>query len=270
MIVLEKKHIKLLIGGFVASFLVLSIIILLFMSFLFKTKYDSIYTDDISSIKIQLEKYQKLDEQLLASLEGKYEKIIEQKDMEIDNLKTDLRQLETLFVVYKENKEKDIETIMEYTYALDQSQPYYLTYEDIESIINECKREGFNEYAPHMVIALMEFESGLNPQEVSSTDARGIAQFKEGTAKWIYEDYLGYEKYNHNYAFDTQLSIQMCIKYLSILYDKHGGNIDKMLIGYNGEEIGSVYHDRVNRNMVRNTGYSIYDVCKDLEEEVPN
>lgn len=267
MFVFEKRHIKLLIIGFVVSFLILTVIVTLFMAFLFETKYKTIYTDDISSIKTELEKQGQMNINLLASIENKYKKIVEQKDIEIDNLKTDIRELETLFIVYKDNKDADLETVIEYAYALDQSREYYLTYDDIQEIIQACKKENFNEYTPHMVTALLEYESGFNPKEISRSKARGIAQFKDSTGKWIYEDYLGYKEYKPEYAYDKQISIQMCVKYLSILYDKYEGNVDKMLIGYNEYVPDNDYYKYVNKYMTKNTGYSIYDVCKNTEEE---
>jgi hypothetical protein len=268
MFVFEKKHIKLLIGGFIISFIGLTTLLILFMSFLFEAKYKTIYTNDISIIKEQLEKQQETNSTLLASIDASYKGVISQKDNEIESLKTDIKELETLFIVYKENKDADIQTIMEYAYALDQSRSYYLTYGDIQKIIGECKKENFNDKTPHLVAALLEYESDLNPKEVSRSGARGIAQFKDSTAEWIYEDYLGYKDYKPEYAYDKQIAIQMCVKYLSILYDQYKGDVNKMLTGYNEYIPGNNYYKYVNEYMTKNTGYSINDVCKTTEGEL--
>lgn len=265
MFVVEKKHVKVIIGGFIISFLFLTILLILLMASLFESKYSTIYTNDITTIKNHIEENNKTNKELLTLVENNYQEIIEQKDTEIVSLKTDISQLETLFIVYKENRDADIQTIMDYAYALDQSQSHYLTYNDIQEIIKECKKEDFNETAPHMITALLEYESGFNPTIISRSNARGIAQFKDGTAKWIYEDHLGYENYKPEYAYNKQIAIQMCVKYLSILYDKYDGNIDEMLIGYNEYVPGNDYHEFVNKYMVKNSGYSIYDVCKNTE-----
>lgn len=267
MLIIEKKHIKLLVIGFILAFIIICTVTVLLTSLLFASKYDTIYTDDIYTIKYEIQKYREMDKDTLNSLENKYKKIIEQKDIEINKLSTNINGLESTYTKYKEDKENDIDILLEYAYVLDRSERYYLSYENIKSIIYECKKENFNSYMPHLVVALMEFESGLNPTAISRSNARGIAQFKEGTAKWIYEEHLEYIDYNHGYAFDTGISIQMCIKYLSILYDQHNGDINKMLVGYNGGEIGDKYYININNNMLKNSGYTIYDVCKSKGDE---
>lgn len=71
--------------------------------------------------------------------------------------------------------------------------------------------------------AVIQVESGWNPEAVSAKGARGLMQLMPGTA-----DMLGVED-----PFDPEQNIEGGVKYLSGLTDKYNGDIEKALAAYN-------------------------------------
>lgn len=74
-----------------------------------------------------------------------------------------------------------------------------------------------------LIRAVIQVESGWNPEAVSAKGARGLMQLMPGTA-----DMLGVED-----PFDPEQNIEGGVKYLSGLTDKYNGDIEKALAAYN-------------------------------------
>ena len=95
-----------------------------------------------------------------------------------------------------------------------------------------------------MVKAIMIFESGLNPKAKNpNSSAFGLSQFILRTGQWVYKE-LGYKNYNH-YKTPPHIQIEMCCWYLNFLHKQYKGNKKKMLMAYNGFELGDLYWKRV-------------------------
>ena len=97
---------------------------------------------------------------------------------------------------------------------------------------------------PKLVKSIGLFESKLNPKARNKkSTATGAFQFIYSTGKWVYTE-LGYKNYNHhNTPFDIQ--IEMCCWYLNFLHKQYKGDKKKMLMAYNGFELGDLYWQRV-------------------------
>lgn len=116
-----------------------------------------------------------------------------------------------------------------------------------------CKEKNVN---PHLVWSIVEIESSFkSTARNTSSDARGFGQFLKSTAKSIYEKYLCYGTYNHEFAYDPYIGIEMIIEYLRYLEDYHNGNIVSMIQNYSGDS-GMSYYNKLSAQMKRN-GYDI-------------
>lgn len=87
-------------------------------------------------------------------------------------------------------------------------------------ITKYCKEYGIDE---KLVRAVIRAESGFNPNVQSPKGAMGLMQLMPGTAKM-----LGVDD-----PWDPEQNIEGGIKYLSQLSDKFGGDVERMLAGYN-------------------------------------
>ena len=97
-----------------------------------------------------------------------------------------------------------------------------------------------------LVKAIMIFESDLNPKARNpKSSAYGLGQTIKSTNKWIHE-LLGYKDFNH---FKTPIprQVEVTCKYLSVLNKQHKFNTKKVLIAYNGNELGDLYVKKVMR-----------------------
>lgn len=95
-----------------------------------------------------------------------------------------------------------------------------------------------------MVKAMMVVESNLNPKARNpKSSSYGVGQAIYSTNKWIH-GLLGYKDFNH-YKTPLQRQVEVSCKYLSILNKQYKGNKKKMLMAYNGFELGDLYWKKV-------------------------
>ena len=95
-----------------------------------------------------------------------------------------------------------------------------------------------------MVKAMMIFESNLNPKARNpKSSSYGFGQAIYSTNKWIHK-LLGYKDFNH-YKTSPIRQIEISCKYLSILNKQYKGDKKKVLMAYNGFELGDLYWKKV-------------------------
>lgn len=86
-----------------------------------------------------------------------------------------------------------------------------------------CSRYGLD---PHLVVSVIEVESGFNPRAVSPKGARGLMQLMPETARM-----LGVTD-----PFDTDQNLAGGIRYLSYLYELFDKDLSLALAAYNSGE----------------------------------
>jgi soluble lytic murein transglycosylase-like protein len=97
---------------------------------------------------------------------------------------------------------------------------------------------------PKLVKAVIKFESDMNPKARNpKSSSYGLPQFILRTGRWVYKE-LGYKNYNH-YKTPPHIQIEMCCWYLNFLHKQYKGDKKKMLMAYNGFELGDLYWKKV-------------------------
>ena len=97
---------------------------------------------------------------------------------------------------------------------------------------------------PKLVKAVIKFESNMNPKARNpKSSSYGLPQFIKSSGQWVYKE-LGYKNYNH-YKTPPHIQIEMCCWYLNFLNKKYKGDKKKMLMAYNGFELGDLYWKKV-------------------------
>lgn len=127
-----------------------------------------------------------------------------------------------------------VNTYEKYDYAL-----YYgnkrndLTYEQLKLGEELMKEKG---YDPDLLFGIIMVESrGLADAVNPSSNATGYGQFLYGTGKYIYENVLHEDVYNHNTTpKNGTTNIKMMAAYLDLLYNKYNGDIVKTIKEYCG------------------------------------
>jgi soluble lytic murein transglycosylase-like protein len=111
-------------------------------------------------------------------------------------------------------------------------------------VITECEKYNID---PDFIFGIFYIESDFTPTCASSlSTARGLGQFLESTGKFCYESLYGAGTYNHDYAFDPYINIEMTCFYINYLNNSTGGNFDydKILTRYRGLHVQS-YIDKI-------------------------
>ena len=110
---------------------------------------------------------------------------------------------------------------------------FYVTH-NIRKIKNEasfyCLDKPFD---ASLITAVIKVESNFNPTAVSSKNAKGLMQLKDGTFLFVCDRYgLDYDKDD---IFDPSKNIEAGVLYLDYLYKKYG-DIEVALCAYNAGE----------------------------------
>lgn len=92
---------------------------------------------------------------------------------------------------------------------------------------------------PLLVYAVIKVESNFNNDVVSKSNAKGLMQLMDSTAKEISTDKINDTSFECSMLFDAETNIKIGVKYLSELLDKYNGNIYVALAAYNAG-IGNV------------------------------
>lgn len=108
------------------------------------------------------------------------------------------------------------------------------TKEDIKTYLKqkECK------ISDSILYGICFSESDFNEKEKNKkSTATGCMQILYPTGKWISEDILHLKtKYNHLDNLHYKYNIDLSIAYLNWLYERHNGNVKKVIFSYRGKK----------------------------------
>lgn len=85
---------------------------------------------------------------------------------------------------------------------------------------------------PYMVSAVIDVESGFDPDAVSHAGACGLMQIMPETGEWI-AGKLGVDNFRKDMLFDPDTNIQFGCWYLRFLSDRFSGSPDLIAAAYN-------------------------------------
>ena len=111
---------------------------------------------------------------------------------------------------------------------------------------------------PYLVAAIINVESGFDPEAESPKGARGLMQIMPQTAKWSAE-MVGANGFEEHMLFEPAYNLDLGIYYFSHLQEKYNGNLTLALAAYNGGQ------GRVNRWLEEGT----WDGKKENVEDIP-
>lgn len=113
-----------------------------------------------------------------------------------------------------------------------------------------------------LVLSICMVESDGDETCTSTTStARGYGQFLSGTGKFVYEDLMNGDSYNHSMALDGDTNLEMMVYYLDYLIDKNNGNLYASLKNYRGKG-GNVLTNYIKRidSYLSSTGKSVASI----------
>lgn len=194
--------------------------------------------DEFATYELLFAKY-KYDAE---NLKVEYDKTV----LENKELKKEIASLKKAKVVNV--KPKVINNYKPFSYAMHPSKYNVksLSKGDIDLVLEYSKKYKID---PHLVVAVIWYESRFDTKTKSKySSASGYGQFIKSTGKWVYNDLLKRkDTYDHEvHPFQAKNSIPMVYAYLDFLIKRNKGDIKKVLIRYNGGELGNKYHDDIN------------------------
>ncbi len=98
-----------------------------------------------------------------------------------------------------------------------------------ETISEEAQKAGLD---PYLVAAVINTESGFDPDAVSPVGAIGLMQIMPETGEWI-AGKLGYDDFSTDMLYDESTNIQFGCWYLSFLDERFSGDIPLITAAYN-------------------------------------
>lgn len=189
-------------------------------------------TNRLSNIS---DEYKHLSEDFdeLSSLLQETSKTVEELDKQNQELIIENNSLnESLDILYERE-----ELFNKYDYALfrEDGSRTDLTYEDIKLVENLTKEKGMKEDTIDLILSLVMTESnGFEHAENGNSTAIGYGQFLSDTGNFVYTKLMRNDNYNHNYAKDGSINLEMMVNYIDHLNNIHNGDIDSIINNYRG------------------------------------
>lgn len=112
-----------------------------------------------------------------------------------------------------------------------------IEYEHLATLDEIARINGYSPEVVYLTLALVITEShGIADAKNSESSARGLGQLIYGTAKFSYEELLGYGSgtYKKDYAFDPELNLRMTLAYVNYLCNQKKGNPIGVVDAYRG------------------------------------
>ena len=166
-----------------------------------------------------------------------------EKASEIETLQAQLAEIQT-------EKEQDAE----YVFSIAKKFDYVIEEAPVDGGVTidllvytdeRCKEYNIN---PHLLWAIVDIESSYQAViDNAHSSARGLGQFLESTARTFYEKYLQYGTYDHSYAYDPYISIDLIVEYLSYLQTNYHDT--KTMVRFYSGRSDDVYYSWVKSEM---------------------
>lgn len=182
-----------------------------------------------------------------------YEKLVKDYDELQANSERVRLELEGELEQYKIKKEPLTKQTTKVSNDVIKYTKYYYTLKDTEGSKNDMTKDlikyGYElmkskNMDPSLLFGIIMVESeGHKDCYMTSTQAAGLGQFLPDTGKYVYENLMGNEGYNHSSTpYDPKTNICMIVTYLDYLYDFHNGDTMKVLKQYCGGDDTFTYN----------------------------
>ena len=175
------------------------------------------------------------------------------KENELDKANKELDKIHKRVPIHRVVTKNQNYDYRPYFYAMQSTKfnKHYLSEKDMTTVLEWSSKYGID---PNLVIGIMWVESRYYPKAKSkSSSASGYGQFIKSTGKWTHESLLKRkDKYDHTvHPFNPDDAIPMMCAYLNHLIKISKGDIRKVLIRYNGNELGKRYYELIDEYFAR-------------------
>lgn len=238
--------------AFVVLAIIYSVAVIFTLAYLGNSYYKT--NDKIKSlnesIRILKTENEKLKEKILISDNeiSNISKTLAIKNNQLHEAKKEIDILNKRIPIHKVETKSNKYNFEPYFYAMQSTKfnKYYLSEKEMTTVMDWSYKYGID---PNLVLGIMWVESRYYPNAKSkSSTASGYGQFIKSTGKWTHEYLLKRkDEYNHNvYPFNPDYAIPMMCAYLDHLIKISKGDIRKVLIRYNGNELGAKYYQLID------------------------
>ena len=175
------------------------------------------------------------------------------KENELDKANQELDKIHKRVPIHRVVTKNQNYVYRPYFYAMQSTKfnKHYLSEKDMTTVLEWSSKYGID---PNLVLGIMWVESRYYPKAKSkSSSASGYGQFIKSTGKWTHESLLKRkDKYDHTvHPFNPDDAIPMMCAYLNHLIKISKGDIRKVLIRYNGNELGKRYYELIDEYFAR-------------------
>ena len=175
------------------------------------------------------------------------------KENELDKAQAEIDTLHKRVPIHRVATKNQKYDYRPYFYAMQSTKfnKYYLSEKDMTTVLDWSSKYGID---PNLVLGIMWVESRYYPKAKSKTSsASGYGQFIKSTGKWTHESLLKRkDKYDHKvHPFNPDNAIPMMCAYLDHLIKISKGDIRRVLIRYNGNELGKRYYELIDEYFAR-------------------
>lgn len=189
------------------------------------------------------------------------EMTVQQKKLIKDNKSLNKTNNKYLKTIKEFNKRKELFDKYEYAIITDGYRTD-LTYDQIKTGEELMEEKG---YDPNLLFGIIMVESSATEDMTSSiSTARGYGQILKGTGEFIYTNLMGNSSYNHNYAFNGLLNIEMMTEYLNYLIQRGDNDLYKAIQGYRGKQNVQPYIKGIDK-YINQSGTSIAKIAKEVK-----
>lgn len=168
-------------------------------------------------------------------------------DVQVTELADQINEQNELIASYEEREE----LFDKYEYAIIRTDGTRtdIKYSELNTLISLVEEKELGDSVIDLVLSLSMTESqGTEKAANPESTARGYGQILAGTGKMVYEKFMGNGSgsYNHDYAFNGEINLQMMVYYLEWLGKKYSNNMTLVMNEYRGD-LDQAYNQKVNR-----------------------